>query len=303
MPTIVQTVFILDDDVSFCRALERLLRGMGYRVKAFQSAFEFFAHWNPDEAGCLLLDLRMPDLNGLEVQRRLAGLEPELPIIFVSGQADVPSCVSAMRAFLAKVVVNALPFERRFAPWESLSVCAHLLQKPGNILIFYPEGTRAQSSEPGEFKPGVPVLIPMELFTALREGATEMAGDEIGLESADKSAGISFSKSGYSAWVPYPEYNLSLQASSIAYAAKNDSSSDFTGIKPDYYSGLTGNTLTFGYAGADYLLLFECRVGPLCLRRPDQYRAESCQPFHYPAVLHSCDRVRGDREELNVHVN
>ena len=81
MRTIVQTVFILDDDVSFCRALERLLRVLGYRVQSFQSAFEFFAHWSPDVAGCLLLDLRMPDLNGLEVQRRLAGLEPELPII------------------------------------------------------------------------------------------------------------------------------------------------------------------------------------------------------------------------------
>jgi 1-acyl-sn-glycerol-3-phosphate acyltransferase len=67
-------------------------------------------------------------------------------------------CVSAVRAFLAKVVVNALPFERRFAPWESLSVCAHLLQKPGNILIFYPEGTRALGSDPGEFKPGVALL-------------------------------------------------------------------------------------------------------------------------------------------------
>jgi FixJ family two-component response regulator len=109
MPTIVQTVFILDDDVSFCRALERLLRGMGYRVKAFQSAFEFFAHWNPEEAGCLLLDLRMPDLNGLEVQRRLAGLEPELPIIFVSGQADVPSCVSAMRGGAADILLK--PFQ------------------------------------------------------------------------------------------------------------------------------------------------------------------------------------------------
>jgi len=109
MPMIVQTVFILDDDVSFCRALERLLRGMGYRVKAFQSAFEFFAHWNPEEAGCLLLDLRMPDLNGLEVQRRLAGLEPELPIIFVSGQADVPSCVSAMRGGAADILLK--PFQ------------------------------------------------------------------------------------------------------------------------------------------------------------------------------------------------
>ena len=51
MPQIVQTVYILDDDVSFCRALERLLRALGYRVQAFQSAFEFLAHWGPDHAG------------------------------------------------------------------------------------------------------------------------------------------------------------------------------------------------------------------------------------------------------------
>jgi 1-acyl-sn-glycerol-3-phosphate acyltransferase len=67
-------------------------------------------------------------------------------------------CVSAVRSLLAKVVVNALPFDRNFAPWESLSVCAHLLQMPGNVLIFYPEGTRSGDPEPGEFKPGVALL-------------------------------------------------------------------------------------------------------------------------------------------------
>jgi 1-acyl-sn-glycerol-3-phosphate acyltransferase len=67
-------------------------------------------------------------------------------------------CVSAPRALLAAVVVNALPFERHFAPWQSLSVSAHLLEKPGNILIFFPEGTRSADGEPGEFKPGVALL-------------------------------------------------------------------------------------------------------------------------------------------------
>src|SRR5262245_16081092 len=66
-------------------------------------------------------------------------------------------CVSAPRALLAAVVVNALPFERHFAPWESLSACAHLLQEPGNALILFPEGTRS-AGEPGEFKPGVALL-------------------------------------------------------------------------------------------------------------------------------------------------
>jgi 1-acyl-sn-glycerol-3-phosphate acyltransferase len=67
-------------------------------------------------------------------------------------------CVTALRGLLAKIVVNALPFERRLAPWQSLSVCAQLLQGPGNVLIFFPEGTRSGAAEPAEFKPGVALL-------------------------------------------------------------------------------------------------------------------------------------------------
>jgi 1-acyl-sn-glycerol-3-phosphate acyltransferase len=67
-------------------------------------------------------------------------------------------CVSALQALLAKVVVNALPFDRHFAPWQCLSVCAHLLEKQGTILILFPEGTRSGGLEPGKFKPGVGLL-------------------------------------------------------------------------------------------------------------------------------------------------
>jgi 1-acyl-sn-glycerol-3-phosphate acyltransferase len=67
-------------------------------------------------------------------------------------------CVSAVRSLVAKIVVNALPFDRNFAPWESLSVCAQILEVPGNVLIFYPEGGRCATSAPGEFKPGVALL-------------------------------------------------------------------------------------------------------------------------------------------------
>jgi 1-acyl-sn-glycerol-3-phosphate acyltransferase len=67
-------------------------------------------------------------------------------------------CISAPRALFASVIVNALPFDRQFAPWQSLSVCAHLLSQRGNILIFFPEGTRSDGREPGEFKPGVALL-------------------------------------------------------------------------------------------------------------------------------------------------
>lgn len=67
-------------------------------------------------------------------------------------------CVNAFKALMARIVVNALPFDRHCAPWQSLSVCAQLLERPGHILILFPEGTRAGSAEPGEFKPGVALL-------------------------------------------------------------------------------------------------------------------------------------------------
>jgi 1-acyl-sn-glycerol-3-phosphate acyltransferase len=68
-------------------------------------------------------------------------------------------CVSALRALLATILVNALPLERRLWPWQSLSLCAHLLQSPGTVLILFPEGTRFGGPEPGEFKPGVGLLV------------------------------------------------------------------------------------------------------------------------------------------------
>jgi 1-acyl-sn-glycerol-3-phosphate acyltransferase len=67
-------------------------------------------------------------------------------------------CVNTTRALLAAVVVNALPFERHIAPWQSLAACSRLLEEPGTVLILFPEGTRCAGPEPGEFKPGVALL-------------------------------------------------------------------------------------------------------------------------------------------------
>jgi FixJ family two-component response regulator len=92
------SVFIIDDDPHMRRAISRLVGSYGYNVKSFASAREFLGEEFPSGSACLILDLKMPDINGLDVQRVLAQGETNLPIIFVSGRADVISSVRAMKA-------------------------------------------------------------------------------------------------------------------------------------------------------------------------------------------------------------
>jgi FixJ family two-component response regulator len=92
------TVFVVDDDVSFSRGLGRLLRASGHRVESFASPLEFMSSWRPDHPGCLLLDIRLPGVTGLDVQRWVAGSSCPIPIIFMTGHADIESCVQAMKA-------------------------------------------------------------------------------------------------------------------------------------------------------------------------------------------------------------
>jgi FixJ family two-component response regulator len=91
-------ILIIDDDPRMRRAVSRLLGSYGYMVKVFASANEFLAQELPSGPACLILDLKMPEISGLDVQRVLAQSENDLPIIFVSGQADVISSVRAMKA-------------------------------------------------------------------------------------------------------------------------------------------------------------------------------------------------------------
>ncbi|MBW2433246.1 MAG: response regulator transcription factor [Deltaproteobacteria bacterium] len=90
-------VFIVDDDVSVCKALARLIRSAGLRVETFLSAHDFLERGPLNAAGCLVLDVTMPELNGLELQELLSAENCPLPIIFLTGQANVPISVRAMK--------------------------------------------------------------------------------------------------------------------------------------------------------------------------------------------------------------
>jgi FixJ family two-component response regulator len=91
-------VFVIDDDASMREALRSLFRSVGLRVEVFGSASEFLQSKLPDVAGCLILDVRLPRLSGLEFQAELVKAGIHIPIIFMTGHGDVPMSVKAMKA-------------------------------------------------------------------------------------------------------------------------------------------------------------------------------------------------------------
>ena len=105
-----RTVFIVDDDPSFLKGIERLLRSCGFATRCYQSAVDFCADHSPDTVGCVLADLHMPDMDGIALQRHLAGSPNPLPVVFLTGQGDIPTSVEAMRSgaedFLVKTAAK-----------------------------------------------------------------------------------------------------------------------------------------------------------------------------------------------------
>jgi RNA polymerase sigma factor (sigma-70 family) len=104
-------VFLVDDDPAILEALGRLLRVEGFTVRTWNSGLQFLKEHQPDIPGCLVVDVRMPDLDGLELQRALRDSGSERPIVFVTGQGDITMTVQAMKAgavsFLPKPVRRA----------------------------------------------------------------------------------------------------------------------------------------------------------------------------------------------------
>ena len=91
-------VFVVDDDPSIREALESLIRSVGLRVQAYGSAQEFLGSQRPDAPGCLVLDVRLPGVSGLDLQRALSEADMHIPIIFLTGHGDIPMTVRAMKA-------------------------------------------------------------------------------------------------------------------------------------------------------------------------------------------------------------
>jgi FixJ family two-component response regulator len=91
-------VFVIDDDESIRESLRSLIRSVGLKVETFASAQEFLQSARPDVAACLILDVRMPGLSGLDLQRELSEANIHLPIIFITGHGDIPMSVRAMKA-------------------------------------------------------------------------------------------------------------------------------------------------------------------------------------------------------------
>ncbi len=98
MNEVAPIVFVVDDDPVVCASMKRLIRTLGLEVQTFSSAQEFLRAKRPNAPGCLVLDVRLPDLSGLDLQEELAKTNVDLPIVFVTGHADIPMSVRAMKA-------------------------------------------------------------------------------------------------------------------------------------------------------------------------------------------------------------
>ena len=96
--SVAEMVFVIDDDESIREALKSLIRSVGLSVETFASAQDFLQSSRPDVPSCLILDVRMPGLSGLDLQRDLTETNIHIPIIFITGHGDIPMSVRAMKA-------------------------------------------------------------------------------------------------------------------------------------------------------------------------------------------------------------
>ena len=109
------TVFVVDDDASFLTSVARLLRASGFQVKTFSSAADFLTQRPPGARGCVVTDLQMPGMTGIELQAALAESDNPLPILFLTGHGDIPTSVKAMRHGAEDFLTKRAPKEELLA--------------------------------------------------------------------------------------------------------------------------------------------------------------------------------------------
>jgi FixJ family two-component response regulator len=106
LPESKAVVFVVDDDLSVREGLERLLKAVGWKVETFASAQEFLAHRKENIPSCLVLDVGLPGLSGLDLQKKIMEANREIPIVFITGNKDVPTSVRAMKAGAVEFLVK-----------------------------------------------------------------------------------------------------------------------------------------------------------------------------------------------------
>jgi FixJ family two-component response regulator len=117
------TVFVIDDDPAVCRSLSRLLAAAGYRVRAFASAEGFLAERDSEALGCLVLDVCLPGLDGMELQRSLLDSACPRPIVFLTGRSDIQTSVTAMKAGAVDFLTKPIDGERLIAAVDRALRC------------------------------------------------------------------------------------------------------------------------------------------------------------------------------------
>ncbi len=170
-------VFAVDDDASVRKGLARLLRSAGYKNEVFESAADFLARPAHDGPSCLIVDVQMPDLNGIELQEDLIRRRREEQLVFVTGHGDIPMCAQAMKA-------GAVDFLRK--PFQA----DELLQCVQNALIRSAEQRRS-SAEKNEARRLLDLLTPRE-FEVMQLVLTGMLNKQIAgeLGTAEKTVKV-----------------------------------------------------------------------------------------------------------------
>jgi FixJ family two-component response regulator len=148
MTEVPATIFLVDDDDSVLRGVGRLLKSVGYAPKTFASPSEFLAQLPGDTPGCAVLDLRMPGLNGLDLQQAMESNGCHLPVIFITGHGDVPASVKAMKAGAVDFLLK--PFDEQ----QLLEAISQALVKDA--------AARAARAEAGALRERHAVLTPRE---------------------------------------------------------------------------------------------------------------------------------------------